>query len=138
MTETAWDDHSQNGGAEPESITARAEQFRREIVAMRLRDRTTGRERMLSLLGLVVAAVGVSVGISAYVLSHTTNNPLAQGDAITVGLLGVSVTGVGVALFLRYSIAQFLRFWLARLIYEQHAQTDRVVEALATERERRH
>jgi hypothetical protein len=31
------------------------------------------------------------------------------------------------AVFLRYSLAQFLRFWLARLIYEQQAQTDRVL-----------
>jgi hypothetical protein len=29
--------------------------------------------------------------------------------------------------FLRYSLAMFLRFWLARLIYEQQAQTDRIV-----------
>jgi hypothetical protein len=33
-------------------------------------------------------------------------------------------------MFLRYSIAQFLRFWLARFVYEQQAQTDRVVEAI--------
>ena len=31
------------------------------------------------------------------------------------------VAVVGAALFLRYSLAQFLRFWLARLIYEQQA-----------------
>ncbi len=30
-------------------------------------------------------------------------------------------------MFLRYSLAQFLRFWLARLIYEQQTQTDRIV-----------
>jgi hypothetical protein len=27
-------------------------------------------------------------------------------------------------------VAQFLRFWLARLTYEQQAQTDRLVEAI--------
>jgi hypothetical protein len=37
---------------------------------------------------------------------------------------------VGGALFLRYSLAGFLRFWLARLTYEQKAQTDRVVGAV--------
>ena len=37
---------------------------------------------------------------------------------------------VGGALFLRYSLAAFLRFWLARFIYEQQAQTDRIVERL--------
>ena len=33
----------------------------------------------------------------------------------------------GSFLFLRYSLATFLRFWLARLIYEQQTQTDRIV-----------
>ena len=37
---------------------------------------------------------------------------------------------IGSALFLRGSLAGFLRFWLARLIYEQKAQTDRVVDQL--------
>jgi hypothetical protein len=37
---------------------------------------------------------------------------------------------VGGAVFLRYSMAQFLRFWLARLSWEQQAQTDRMVEAV--------
>jgi hypothetical protein len=36
-------------------------------------------------------------------------------------------------LFLRYSIAGFLRFWLARLSYEQQAQTDRLIESLKKE-----
>jgi hypothetical protein len=39
----------------------------------------------------------------------------------------VACTVAGGALFLRYSLATFLRFWLARLIYEQQAQTDRIV-----------
>jgi hypothetical protein len=42
----------------------------------------------------------------------------------------VSITVAGGALFVRYSMATFLRFWLARLSFEQQAQTDRVVAAL--------
>ena len=34
--------------------------------------------------------------------------------------------------FLRGSIAAFLRFWLARLVYEQKAQTDRVIDKLGS------
>jgi hypothetical protein len=61
-------------------------------------------------------------------MSHGTTNPLAQRDAITLALGGVAAAVVGAALFLRYSLAGFLRFWLARLIYEQKAQTDRLLE----------
>ena len=67
--------------------------------------------------------VGVALGIVAYALSRGTKDPLAQNDALTVGLAGISASVVGAALFLRYSIASFLRFWLARVIYEQKAQT---------------
>ena len=43
------------------------------------------------------------------------------------GLTGAIIGG---ALFLRYSLAAFLRFWLARFIYEQQTQTDRIVDRL--------
>ena len=36
----------------------------------------------------------------------------------------------GAALFLRYSIAAFLRMWLLRNLYEGQANTDRIVEAV--------
>ena len=34
-------------------------------------------------------------------------------------------------MFLRYSLGQFLRFWLARLSYEQQAAADRLSGATA-------
>ncbi len=47
-----------------------------------------------------------------------------------MAIAGLAVTVVGAALFVRYSMAHFLRFWLARLSFEQANHTDRVVEAL--------
>ena len=44
--------------------------------------------------------------------------------------LGNIIVIVGAALFIRYSFGRYLRFWMIRLIHEQRAQTDRVVEAL--------
>ena len=56
---------------------------------------------------------------------------MRKGDTMRLARkLGVALVAsavVGAALFLRYSIAGFLRFWLARLIYEQKAQTDRLL-----------
>ena len=51
-----------------------------------------------------------------------------MAHALTVGLAAITCAVVGGALFLRYSVASFFRFWLARLIYEQKAQTDRLLE----------
>ena len=39
----------------------------------------------------------------------------------------------GPILFVRYALASFMRFWLARLCWEQQAQTDRVVAALVSD-----
>ena len=43
-------------------------------------------------------------------------------------MLGLAV--VGAAVFLRYSLARFLRFWLLRQLYEGQANIDRLVGAL--------
>ena len=81
---------------------------------------------------LPILVIGVIVAIVAYTLSHRTTNPLSQTDAVIVALIGLAVSVVGSALFLRGSLATFLRFWLARSIYEQKAQTDRVVDKLGS------
>ena|SRR5437763_3328403 len=113
-----------------EETPERVERFKSEIASMKLRDPSTARDRQLLRLGVALMAIGLVVGVYAYSLSHGTEDPLQQRDAIVVALIGVAVAVVGGAVFVRYSMAQFLRFWLARLSYEQQAQTDRVVEAL--------
>ena len=50
---------------------------------------------------------------------------MAQGS-----FLGLALIIAGVALFVRYSLARYLRFWLIRLTYESRANTDRVVDAI--------
>ncbi|MGZ4705433.1 MAG: hypothetical protein ACXWCM_11255, partial [Acidimicrobiales bacterium] len=108
----------------------RVERFKQEIADMGLRDPATSRDRTLLRLGALGLLLGPAIAIAAYFMSHGTSNPLSQRDAIIVALIGVSITVAGGALFVRYSMAMFLRFWLARLSFEQQAQTDRVVAAL--------
>jgi hypothetical protein len=105
----------------------RVEQFKADIADMRLKDPAVGRDTQLLKLGVGLMAVGIGLTVVAYFVSHGTNSQLTQNDAQTVGMIGIALAVVGGALFLRYSIAQFLRFWLARLIYEMQAQTDRVL-----------
>ena len=110
----------------------RVEQFKTEIAEMKLPDPASGRDRFLLRSGAVLMVAGVITGIVAYTMSHGTENPLQQRDAIVVAVTGLAVSVVGGALFVRYSIAHFLRFWLARLSWEQQAQTDRLIEAMGT------
>lgn len=107
--------------------TARIEQFKAEVAEMRLRDPATALDRLFLRLGFVGMIGGIALGVAAYFLSHNTTNPLQQRDAIVLALIGLSVAVVGAALFVKAALAGFLRFWLARLCYEQQAQADRIV-----------
>jgi hypothetical protein len=113
----------------------RVARFRADVADMHLRDPRAGRERLWLFIGGLLMVLGVGLAIGGYFQSsgassaYNTEGPATQRDAITIALIGVSVSVVGAAIFLRYSLAQFFRFWLARLIYEQQAATDRIVES---------
>jgi hypothetical protein len=97
---------------------------------MGVKDPSVARDRLLLRASVALMALGPVLGIIGYFLSHGTDNPLQQRDAIVLSLIGVSCAVSGGALFVRYALASFMRFWLARLCWEQQAQTDRVVAAL--------
>jgi hypothetical protein len=112
----------------------RVEQFKTEIADMGLRDPASGRDRALVRLGAVLLVVGPVITVAAYIQDKSTSGTglaLQQGDDQILALMGVAIAVLGLGLFLRYSIANFLRFWLARLSYEQQAQTDRLIAAVA-------
>ena len=45
-------------------------------------------------------------------------------------MLGLGLIVVGAVLFLRYSLARYLRFWLLRLIYEERTRSEASIAAL--------
>lgn len=108
----------------------RVEQFTAEIADMHLPDTASGRDKTLVRVGIALMVVGVILGIVGYLTSSGSTNPLDQRDGIVMAIVGLIVAVVGAAVFVRYSMAQFLRFWLARLSWEQTAATDRMVEAV--------
>lgn len=112
----------------------RVEEFRAEVAELRLPNANNSRDRSLLLAGSVLMAVGVVVALVAFFIGHGTTNALQQRDAIVIAVTGLTVAVVGSALFVRYSMAQFLRFWMARNSWEQSHQIDRLVEALGAER----
>ena len=105
--------------------TPRLQQFQEEVDQLRVTGGRANPERTGRNLGVAFMALGILLGIYAYFgLSHSTTNPLQQGDATVVGLLGVSFSIVGVGLFAVFSLTRYFRYWLVRLIYEQREQTD--------------
>jgi hypothetical protein len=104
----------------------RAEQFKADIAEMKLKTGRTGAERLLQLLGAALMVAGIAIGLGAYSASlNVTATPgtnvdlLDSNSYIALAIAGVAISVTGGFLFLRYSLARFLRFWLLRQAYEQ-------------------
>ena len=108
------------------STETRADRFVRELAELKISDPAAGRPRLWLRLGAALMVLGPVLGVTAYLISHRTTSSLVQGDAITIGLGAVTVTVLGAALFLRYSLTGFLRFWMARQSYDLALLADRL------------
>lgn len=109
----------------------RAEQFKADIAEMKLKTGRTRSENVLLLLGVVLMAAGIAITLGAYAASlNVTATPGSNVDLLDsnsytdLAIVGVALTLTGGILFLRYSLARFLRFWLLRQSYEQQAAID--------------
>ena len=97
----------------------RADGFRQAVAAMPVAGGTIARERQLAALGMVLLVAGPVIAVIAYFLAHGTTNALAQRDAIVVALIGVTVSLLGLGLYLRHSLGGILRLWLARAVADR-------------------
>jgi hypothetical protein len=88
------------------------------------------RDGILQAVGALAMVAGVVVAFVAYQLSldKADDRDIQSLTILAVSMLGLSVAGA--AVFLRYSLARFLRFWLLRQLYEGQAHMDRLVGAL--------
>ena len=107
----------------------RADRFVRELAELKIPDPAAGRPRLWLRLGAVMMVLGLALAVAAYLVSHRTTSALVQGDAETIGLGGVTVAVTGSALFLRYSLTGFLRFWMARQSFELNVLAERAFPA---------
>lgn len=88
------------------------------------------RDGILQAVGALAMVAGVVIALVAYQLSldKADDRDIQSLTILAVSMLGLSVAGA--AVFLRYSLARFLRFWLLRQLYEGQANIDRLVGAL--------
>ncbi|HYZ99647.1 MAG TPA: hypothetical protein VE575_12900, partial [Acidimicrobiales bacterium] len=104
---------------------------RLEQEAAKLKATTSARRDGIYLAASVVAMVaGVVVAFVAYQLSLSKDDPRDIQSLIILAVAMLALAVVGAAVFLRYSLARFMRFWLLRQLYEGQANVDRLVDAL--------
>jgi len=124
-----------------EQSNDRAEQFKAEIAEMKVKTGRARSENLLQVLGVVLMVVGIAIALGAYSASlNVTATPGSNVDVLDsnsympLAIGGLAITVTGGFIFLRYSLAKFLRFWLLRQSYEQRAAIDeaRHAEAVAT------
>ncbi|MCZ7631160.1 MAG: hypothetical protein M5U19_19885 [Microthrixaceae bacterium] len=124
------DDPTQNAQAVPES--ARVAEFREEMGRIGLKGAGAATERWMLIVGTALVVAGVVLGVMGAVQTINAGDSPADQRAFTASgvLLGILLAVAGAALFTRYSISRFMRFWFLRLVYEQRAETDRIVDAI--------
>jgi hypothetical protein len=105
---------------------SRADRFVRELAELKIPDPAAARTGLWLRLGGTLMVLGLVLAVSAYFMSHNTQNQLDQNDALALGLGGIAGTVVGAALFLRYSLTGFLRFWMARQSHDLAVLADRL------------
>ncbi len=126
---TNVDDKETTVNENPERIEA----FKTEVEQMKLRASSAEGERRLVVLGALALVAGLALAVfGGIMVQNTTENVAANQRAFmaTGTFLGIALVIVGAALFVRFSLARYLRFWLIRLVHESHANTDRIVEAI--------
>jgi hypothetical protein len=111
--------------------TNRADQFRAEISEMKLKTGRSRAEGLLQLLGVILMVGGIAIAIGAYAASlnvaatpGTNVDVLDSNSYLPLAIAGLATSVTGGFLFLRYSLARFLRFWLLRQTYEQRVAID--------------
>jgi hypothetical protein len=110
-------------------MTERIERLQAE--AARLNVAKTGRrDGLWQAVGAVAMVAGVVLAFVAYQLSLGKDDARDIDSLLILAVAMLALAVVGAAVFLRYSLARFLRFWLLRQLLDSQAHIDAVVAAL--------
>lgn len=122
----------------PPPSRSRLDRFTDEIATLRLKTGRSSIERRLQLVGATLMLGGIIVALAAYITSldvtatpGTNVDVLNASSYVVLAITGLGVSVVGGFIFLRYSLAAFLRLWLLRQSYEQQTLLDVALDGRA-------
>ena len=111
----------------------RVERFKEDIAGLEMKTPADAGERWWVIGAVVSMVLGFLFILGGYWgASGSAIVSIQIPYLLSGGLLGVGFIVIGSAIFVRYSLSRYLRFWLIREIYEQRTQTDRLVESLGS------
>ncbi len=110
----------------------RINQFKTEIEGLKLRGSSSEGEKRLLIIGVLLGLAGVLLAVGGAIqVASFGDSPGDQRAVMAQGsFLGIALLIAGAALFVRFSLARYMRFWMIRMTYESRANTDRIVDAI--------
>lgn len=106
------------------SDSDRRAEFEAQLAEVRIKTGTAETEQRWMTVGMVLAVIGVIVAVVSAIASQGLADPRDIQNAIVFAVAGLSLSVLGGAVWLRYSVGRFMRFWMLRLIYEQQDPED--------------
>lgn len=117
-------------GSEGTMSSARLEQFESEVGKLKVTGGGANPERLGSQWGIGLTIFGFVIAIIAWWSALNSNQAVTGIRSQIMGIIGVGLAIVGIAIWVRNSLTRYLRYWIIRLVYEQREQTDALIKAL--------
>ena len=92
--------------------------------------RSGSRDGLFQTVAVAAMVVGVVGAFVAYQATRGMDDQRDIQSTIVLAIMFLGLVIIGAAVFLRYSLAKFLRFWLLRQLYEGQAHVDELVAGL--------
>jgi len=109
----------------------RIAEFQAEIDNMKVKATGGKNESKLLALGVLLGVAGLALAVFGGIMVQNDANEYNQRAFMATGsYIGIALIIGGAALFVRYSMARYMRFWLIRMVHESRANADRIVDAI--------
>ena len=113
-----------------ETTGDRIEQFKTDVNDMKLKAGSAGRDRVFQTLGFLLMIAGIVIALLSWVSARNQAADIEVMTLVCLAAAGLGMVVAGAAIFLRYSLAAFLRMWLLRQLYEGQQNTQSIVDAV--------
>ena len=124
------DEHTAAADPEPTMSSPRLEQFQEEVAKLKVTGGGANPERLGAQWGIGLTIFGLIVSFISWWSALNAGTFEDIHRAAIFALIGVSISVIGIVLWLRNSMTRYLRYWIIRLVYEQREQTEQIVKAL--------